>query len=798
MKTIKLLLLAVIFTINFSTAQDILKGKVLDDAGIPIPFATITISAENASQPAVAKLTDIQGNFQLNAPILVAPILTITEVAHETLTIKLSALALKNKDTLIFVMKQQLNTLNSVTVSARKRTITQKIDRLVMNLGNNSLTAGKSSLEILSMAPGVFVNNGTIAINGNAGTRVMVNGKILQLSGDDLSSYLNNLRADDMESIEVIAHPPAEYEAQGTGGMLNIILKKQTANGFNGTIQAGYTQDRYAGTNKGLALNFKSNRLTLFTNYSFNQLKSYEDSRMERQNIHVDYQFKESANRVMNNHGHRLTAGAIYDISPKQYIGIDYAGNFNKRVSTYQSVAEVDDADDASDRINTGTYPLNNKTKYNNAGINYHLNLDTLGSSLVLLTDYTHNDLETASAANSSFFTPGNEFLSDTSFRNTTPSIASIYTADARYTKVYRNSNSWNGGIKGAWTTIDNSSSFESLSNEIWKNNPEQDYIYNYQEHILAAYLNFSGKIIGTEVKLGMRTEYTKMSGNLVTSALLNEKSYFNLFPSIFMKRAINEEGDNYLSGYYGRRLSRPSYGNLNPYEAYINNYSIGKGNPYLTPAYSNAYEIGLTLRNKYIFKVSYQKDKDLIAEFIKPDDNNPLLWVYSFQNFGENKNISLSANIPVEMTKWWSTSTNIEFRHQTLQTPDLQIKKGLVYLQSNHDFRLSAKTSINLSGYYLSNLISGNLLLDALYTFNIGAQHKLLKKQLTIKASVTDPLYLFRIKGNTVYRNYTSTVVQQRQTRTVNLSATYNFSLGKTFKTKKLEKSSQEEEKRL
>lgn len=780
-------------------AQKVINAKVIDNNNSPIPFATVKITSTGDSNTSIVRLTDNNGIFKVQLTNDINQSITISEISHETLTQKFINSINTTSDTLTFVLNKTSKQLAGVTILGKKKLITQKIDRLVMNISGNPLTAGKSSLDVFSMAPGVFVSNGNISINGNVGTRIMVNGKILQLTGDDLTAYLNNLRADDIESIEVIAHPPAEYESNGTGGMLNIIMKKQNNTGMNGSVTAGYTQGRYAGTNEGIRLNFKDKKVSVFANYSFNKLKSYEDSEVSRDYANHPYEFSESAKRVINENGNRINTGIVYDFSDKQYIAVDYSGSFSKKTSLHSSNAYVDYPDASSDVINSGTFPTHTKTNYNNVGINYNVLLDEQGSNLQILSDYTSNKLTKNSAANSVFYNSDHILLSDTAFRNTTPSIASIYTADIRYTKNLNKNNSVTVGAKGVSTSIDNSARFESFDDGLWLREEDQDYIYDYKERIVAGYINLSGTLLKTDVKIGVRGEYTDMSGHLINaSPVLTKTNYFNLFPSIFAKKKINSKGDNYLSLHYGRRLLRPSYSNLNPYESYINNYSVGRGNPYLTPSFSNTYEAGITLKNKYTFKATYQVDKDLVSQFIKVDDNDPLLWIYTFENYGKNRNLGFSANIPVTITKWWESNTNLEIRKQKITTPDLEISKGIVFIQTNHDFKLSPKTSINLNGYYISNLISGNLLIADLYTITVGAQHKFFEDKLLLRATVTDPFYSYKIKGSTVYRNYSSSVMQRRQSRTFNLSLTYNFDLGKSFKLKKLQKSSKEEEGRL
>ncbi|HEY0177460.1 MAG TPA: TonB-dependent receptor, partial [Pedobacter sp.] len=474
MKILTLLLLILLFSKTHSGAQEIIHGKVTDESGIPVSFATVTLSTKNTDAQTTIRVTDENGLFQFKLSHASGQLFIITAIGYETLSREFPVLPEKPAGTLLFSLKKQVNNLSEVSISGRKRLITQKIDRLVMNLGNNSLTAGKSAIEVLGMAPGVFVNNGTISISGNAGTRVMINGKILPLSGDDLTNYLTGLRAEDIEAIEVITHPPAEYDAQGTGGMLNIILKKQAASGLSGSLNAGYTQGRYAGTDEGMRLNFNHKKLSFYTAYNFNKLKSYEDSRMTRLYINQPFQFRESANRVINDNGQRISGGLTYDLSGSQYLSINYTGSFNRKVSPYNSTASVDYADpQQQDLFNRGTFPTSTKTDYNNIGINYHISSDTLGSGFRLLADYTHNSLIKNSLANSSFYNENNELLSDTTFRNTTPSYASIYTADAGYTAVLSNRNSLSAGIKGTSTVINNTAQFEHIENGLWHKDPE-------------------------------------------------------------------------------------------------------------------------------------------------------------------------------------------------------------------------------------------------------------------------------------------------------------------------------------
>ncbi|BAV04867.1 TonB-dependent receptor [Filimonas lacunae] len=770
------------------------EGKIADEKATPVPFATVAVLSNN--KVIAEKISAEDGSFLLQVTDNQPYQIRITHTAYQQVSLPIQLNGALKLATI--VLQKQDNQLAGVTVATKRAFITRKTDRLVMDVSNNALTAGRSSLELFQLAPGVFVSNGKITINGNPGTRVMVNGKMLQLSGDDLIAYLSSLRADNIQSIEIIAHPPAEYDAEGSGGYINIVLKVQKTAGLNGSVNLGYTQGRYPGTNEGMQLNFKQNKVSLFASYNYDNTRDFEESRFFR-NITDSITYLSITKRVTTATAHRVRAGGVYDIDKKQYVSIDYTGSFRNSGFSYNSDIVIAAPQPENNQKVLGSYPVTSSRNYHNLGVNYHLTLDTLGTAFILLSDYTSNRSATVSAAHSLFYDGGNAFIGDTSFRNRTPSTATVFTADARYTKVWKRNAVLNIGAKITNTGIENSGTYEGYTNDKWLGKNELDYVYNYHEDIVAGYVSYSGKILQTTLQLGIRGEHTHTEGKLETTGLVNARNYFNLFPTVYLKRNTNKKYNDYISFYYGKRVSRPSYSDLNPYESYADNYTIGRGNPYLNPSFIHSFELGYTFRNKYTVSVSYDRQKDMIAQYAMQSPIDSLITIYTRANFGKRTNAGITLYAPVAITKWWNWNNNVMLRRETVAMQHIDIRKTIVTIQANQQFILPANFSISLNTSYYSNFIFGNFLVNPFVVVDIGVQKKLMQNKLVLKASISDIGYGYRLNGKIYYSNSNiGSMEQKRQTRTFNLAAIYNFDLGKSFKARKIESSNADEQNRL
>lgn len=775
-----------------------ITGQVTNDKNQPVPFATIRIQQPDSTQKTVAeKITDENGKYEIGLQQAGEYIFHISSTGYESLSRKVTVS--QEEKQLNFTLQKNAENLNDVTVTSSASMIQRKTDRIVMQVENNPLSSGKSSMEMMNLAPGVLIYNNQITLNGNGGVRVMVDGKMLNLSGQDLANYLNSLRAEDIKSIEVIAHPPAEYDAQGTGGLINIVLKKNRNSGLNGSIYGNYTQGRYAGTSDGININYKKNKFSLFGNGSYYSQKRFEELEQYR-TLANNGVFTAKNNFVSTGTNNRQKAGITYDINDNQFISLEYNRAYNKYTSSGNAQTLTTFPDASLNTKTEGTYPGTYAAHYNNAGLRYQLKTDTLGSKFTFLADYTKNKVENTSDIRTFLYNAQNTLLTDTSFRNATPGDAQIYTADAKYAQVFKEGHTFSLGSKLTATRIKNIAFFEYLQNGKWYESIKQNYQYNYDENIVAGYVSYEGVIAKTNVQLGLRGEYTDLTGMLIAQGVQtpNLNKYFSLFPNVYLSKAVNKTGDNTVNFSYNRRFNRPSFHELNPYVGYADNYTIGMGNPFLRPEFNNSYELGFTLKNKYMFTLNYTHNRDIINRVIRNDENDPKVMIQQPLNSGNSDNLMLTVFAPVKITKWWNAQNTAQLSYQKIEAPEYKIEKPIAFLQSQHTFTVNKTTSFTLSGFYISNFIFANGLINPFGMVNAGFSKKFAKDKFTFKANVNDIFYTQTIKGNMSYKDFILGIRSRHQSRTFTVGLTYNFKAGKSFNVKKLQSSSEEEQKRL
>lgn len=795
MKTF-IFLLAFSFITFAGFSQKTLTGKVVGNDQQPLAYAAVSVSKKDTTKRYIAsKITDSLGSFTLEVPSAGGYLVRARAVGYADKVVEISTDAPGN-----IVLDRTESKLSDVSVHAQKPLVERKADRLIMNIENNPLATGTSSMEAIGLAPGVLIRDGQIVLNGMTGTRVMVNGKLLKLSGDDLTNYLSALRSEEIQSIQIIAHPPAEYDAEGSGGLINIILKKQSDLGLYGSVYGNYTQGKYPETSEGAQLNFKKGKLGLFANYSYQWEKNFNKLNQSR-TFPGDGVYSAQNRGRSKGQNQRIHTGLTFDFTDKQYIALDYTGAFSRDHEIFKANTQIRyPGKPEMSSTSIGSFPNSFSSDYHDVGLNYHITTDTLGSNFELLSDYTTNNGDATNQANSSFYDADNQFISDTTYKNITPSDAKIFTADAKYKWIFKNGSTFGFGSKISLTKIHNSASFSYVKDNEWLDNEDQNFIYNYKENIIAGYLNYNGHILDMDVQLGLRGENTHLTGTLYDTAGVkqNPRDYFSLFPSVYLTRKLNKDGTNSLSASYNRRLNRPGFSSLNPHVVYVDNYTSGRGNPYLTPEFNNAYELSFTLQNKYIFTGSYTKSTDVINNAILPEKNDEEKMTQQPINSGSTEIWMFSVVAPVQVTKWWMSQNTLQLSNQHAIAEAFDLQENIAMLQSAQVFQLGKGYSVNASSYYLNKVIFANAVLHHIFNTDLAIQKKFFNNKLTVKLAGRDIFGTSKVKGRFYYDDFRLNFNQLQQSQKITLGLTYNFNLGKAFKAKNVQSSNADEKNRL
>lgn len=792
--------LTTIFINSFSFAQSAVTGKVSDQYGAPFHYATVSFQAlKTKKDTIIEKITDEYGNFDL--ALTEKGLYLVSIHVENVLKIQRKIEIKESKETLEFIIPKSLLTnqiLNEVTVSKGKPMIQRKIDRLVMNVAQTANAVGKSALDLFKIAPGVFVNNGQISINGIMGTRILVDGKSLNLAGNDLKNYLQTLRSNDIQSIEIIAHPSAEFDAEGSGGIINIILKKHNIQGINGHVGNDYALGlgKYATYNPYTALNYRKGKIGLMTSYSYTHAKSYEELKQQRNFPNLGT-YNQATENTQTNRNNRIRAAATYDISGREFLGFSYTGQYSRFIGPSLAHSTINYPDPTKNMTSSGRFPSESKSNYQNFGLNYSIETDILHSKFTIVADYTLNQRTGNSVSNSTDIDASGHIIADTLFRLAYPSTAKIFTADAKYNWIAKTGSNLSVGLKATATDIMNTNNYEVFQQD-WLPIPTLDFQFDYQERIYATYANYTGKWAKIDYQLGLRAEKSDVHGQLLgnQNASLSQ-NYFNWFPSIFLKKNLNTQGSNYLSLSYNSRIRRPSYFDLNPYKYYIDNYSVQTGNPHLKPQFTNSVEMGGLWKEKYYTALSYSHTKNAIAQIIRNNVEDELLTVIK-DNAGTNKIWTVTLSAPVSWVSWWTSTNTLLFTHTHSTSPYFNLQKASFVLQTDQEISCGKGYSINLNAFYTPQMLLGNIITKAIGTVDLGIQKKFLKDQLIAKANVSDIFYTNNYKATSYFNNTKIWISHKEQSRVSSLSLIYNFKTGSAFKTKRIESSNMEEKGRL
>ncbi len=777
-----------------------LSGSVVDKVGKPLSFTTITLySSLDTQHIRQQKIANEDGTFLIDVDSLGTYMLKASLVGYKDFFSKVNVDNLNYNIGKISLLNQE-NVMDNVTVVAKRPLISKKIDRIVMDVSGNAAATGKSSMDLLKMAPGVLVSNGNILINGTSGGRIMINGKILLLSGSDLSNYLQNLKASDIEAIEIIAHPSAEYDASGSGGLINIVLKRVSKSGFNGSVAFDYGigLGKYPKYYPSFNFGYRKGKVSFSGGYNYSTEKEYAIIDQERQLPDNNY-YRSHTYSDYWRISHNLKFEGTYDISKRQYISLYYIYQPKHGSDSVYSNSNVISRLPMNNIFSTGTFPNSFDSRYSNVGLNYSIQTDTSGSKFTFVADYTNFNKDANSYTYSKTYNSNNNEINDTTFGFFYPNISKILTSNVSFNKIFSKSLSFSLGGKLTKTDISNDNYYNIFSNGLWNEPKELDLNYRYYEDIYAGYVNLKGDFKGIDFQAGLRGEQSNINGkvNAHNKDTTLSSSYFNLFPTLHLLKNLDSKKDFSLTLSYNKRIERPTYSALTPYRYYIDNYSVQEGNPYLKPQFTNAFDVGLSYKQKYNVSLGYNYTNDVISTVIKTDPNDATM-IVSTENVGKNKVYSANFSASVKIAQWWNTTNNLLLTHTLSNSPAFQLKQSSFLIQSAQDVQISKRTNLNINAYYTPHVLTGNIITNRISSVDLGFSMKFLNDRLLAKAAISDIFYTDNFKAASYYYGSKLNLGQKLQTRVFSLSLIYNFKIGKAFEAKQIQKSNEYEQNRL
>lgn len=676
----------------------------------------------------------------------------------------------------VIYLKENANQLKEVVVLGNIPSLEQKADRLVMNLAQMQ-TAGETALDALRKAPGVTIDkDDNVVYRGSGGVVIMIDGRRTYMTGSELSNYLKQMQAETISKIELIPNPPASYDAEGATGMINIVLKKNSRLGINGSVNAGSGYGKYGKAWGGAALNYNVGKFNLFSRVSAGYYNSYNLLNIDRligDSLFTQENYWHPVTKSLN-----FSVGGDYNINKKHTLGVIFKG------STSPDRTQVDAVSQTFDRFQTigsnvrMNNPQRNSSENMAVNFNYRIKIDTTGKELNFDADYVRYTSERNETFSNSYYSPAGLLLNEVFLRNHTPSAVSIRAVKADYVHPFSAKWKLETGWKSSWVTNDNEVRFDSLKNNTWVADPRRTDHFIYDENINAGYVSIGGSLNKSlEIKAGLRAEQTVSTGNSHTTSSIVKRNYWEVFPSLFLSYNVNE--DHKLNASYSRRISRPAYKSVNPFVFYSDPYTAIKGNPFLQPSFSQSLQMNYTFKSFQVLSVSYVSEVDVTTSIFTQNDQTKES-VSMPENLNSAHYLSVSSGGSFNIAKWWNANLQLAAAYKDLISPiqGADFKNSGYNWSGNMEnyFNLPDKWRLSLSGYYSSPSVNGIYRMKAGYLISTGVRKILFDDKLTANLNITDIFDTARFRSTIRYNNINARWQNEWESRRVNLSLNYTF----------------------
>jgi outer membrane receptor protein involved in Fe transport len=697
----------------------------------------------------------------------------------------------------IITLVESTNKLQEVELIHRKKLIEQQSDRIIFNVENSVVSQGGNALDAFRAAPGLRVQNNSINMFGRDAVQVMVNGKLLPLTGEELVSYLNSIASSDIKKIEIITAPPAKYDASGNGGLLNIVLKQGRINSWKNTtsLSTNFNTYNFTTLSNNLLYNKEKISFSLSLNKTNGHLRGLEDFQVYYPSSTWNIDIKTKDNQ--EDFATRLLLD--YKLTNKTTIGIQYLGNLSNPDIEDVTISSIYNQNNSLDSllINKGV----NRQEIKNHTINFHslTNLDTIGRTISFDLDYlTYNSGRNHNFKTNSF-SPDNTFLNRNASANT---LSDLNIQNISFKTDFEHPLQLVNLSYGAKVSFINNKSEIQFFNTLSGNPVFDSGISNqfeYSENIQALYVNAMKKINKKwSFQMGLRLENTKTKGFSVNLNQLNTNDYLKLFPTVYASYARND--NNSFSFSYSKRIQRPNFGNLNPFRVYVSSNTYSEGNPFLQPSFNNNFEIKHIYKDIFTTNI-FVNSKNQGSGIIFNSNVANSTQIVTRENYYNQVIYGIGESIGFNRLKWLQSQNNVTiFGSNTSFTKEINAKpkNGMAFsVSSSNRIIINETSNFQLDATYDSKLNYGLFSVGEMYSFDLGANKSFLDKSLRISFLIKD------IFNTSSLNNYASVVNginqvygQNRNNRYIRLSASYTFG-NKTIKEKKKNFGNEEEQRR-
>lgn len=741
-----------------------LSGKLIDADNTPLPFATVQLLKPDSSL-VLSDLTKEDGSFILSAKS--GPFIFRISRFGKTLYIK--DLSLSQDTSLGIITVATMKGLAEVTVQARKPMLRQEYDKLIFSVENSPLKSGYNGLEVLARTPKLQVNALGELLLRNTAPVILINGRRLNLSGQELMTYLMGLNAEMIKSIEIQNTGSAGNDAASPGGVVNIVLKR-AANGYKATLTSSYTYRRgnYWSGYTGINNNYGSDKWNFYSKLNYRKDNDYGTfiTRKDFLNTQGGSNLATGAFTGRKKSA-GLLAGLVFYPNKKVEFGAEiYYSNAKGLYNTPENlVVNAPQLYSVSDNYRSEDY----KTDTWYTTLNYSYKTDTLGSAVKFIGDLGHNKNLTDNTTDT-HYTYGS--FADSRASYLVVPLSDYYTIQADWTQKLAKKWKFATGLKYGSVKRNNTlaTTLGYPPNQTADPNGQEDF--DNTEAITAGYFSFAGQInTRHQFKAGLRIERTGFTGANRINNTEVAQNYTGLFPSLYY--GYTPADGKTLSVSYSRSLQRPSFRDLNPFVRKENDYSYILGNPNLKPQYTNSIDVSYQFHNHSISLYGNQTN-DLIAGVYTNQEN---VTYYKPVNFGNQKQLGVDYSYAGDIAKWLYANISGGSYYYIFKQGELNPSRlaftSSIYTRIKFLKTWSADVTNTLNSRFQSYVVD----VAPQYRMDLIVQKNILAGKGTVKLFWNDVFNSQRDKNFSTYQNFTLDFYQKRITQSYTLMFIYNFS---------------------
>lgn len=775
--------------ISLAAHSQQINGTVKDADGKPVVGATVSLLKDTVSTILKFTASKNNGTFAFEN---VKPGKYRVSASHVGYAPVVSAVFESNGEAATapeLQLKKTSSEMNNVIVTATKPIVEVKADKMILNVEGTINSVGSDALELLRKAPGVMVDKDeNLSVNGKNGVQVYIDGRPTPLTGQDLSNYLKSIQSSNIESIEIITNPSAKYEAAGNAGIINIRLKKNKSLGTNGSANAGVNVGTYPKYNGGITLNHRNRSVNIFGNYNYNTGWSRSNIDMYRTVLDTSFNQFGGIMKTKNN-SHNYKAGIDYFINKQSTVGVMVNGTIsNPEMSSYNKTFISYIPTNTLVKILIANNSAQLKRNNINLNLNYSYN-SADGKSLTLNADHGYYNINSNQLQPNNYYDPSGTVLTKSSvYRMISPTSIYISSLKADWEQNFKKGKLGYGG-KISYVKTNNDFKQYDIYNSSEVYNRDKSNLFNYKENINAGYVNYNRQFKGVMIQAGLRVENTVLQGTSSGEQNKNgaysnydstfKRNYTDLFPSAavtFNKNPMSQFGVT-----FSRRIDRPAYQDLNPFEFKLDEYTYQKGNVNLRPQYTNSVGISHTYKYRLTTSLNYSHVKDMFAQWIDTIDRSK--GFVSKKNLASQNIISFNISYPYQY-KAYSVFANISSNYSMYRADfgpgrkvDLNAFGFVLYAQSTLKLDKAKKWTAELTGFYVAPSIQqGAFQSKSLWNVDGGLSKQLWNNKATIKASFTDIFHSFYFRGTQNFAGQTTNVNVRWESQQFRLNFVYRF----------------------